>query len=484
MRVTVFTPPRIFLMLHHFLQAFTLMLIEELPYHDPNEVLGRMPPINLAFLDSAMQHPTLGRYSYIGVDPFAMLSLPVGATASESLLLADIEHSLRVFAQPEEPHLPPFQGGLMGYFSYDLAFLLEPAIQQGVTKQKFNYDYYQLGCFDLVLSFDHLLRKAWIISTGFPELQSDARRERAKKRLNWIKRHLNTPAVCFTSARSRLAIPRCHMGRTGYLEKIKRVMDYISQGDIFQANFARCYQAELPDGCDAMALYYILRRVNPAPFSSFFNFSPCRILSSSPERFIKIARDTIETRPIKGTIHRHASEKEDAQCAQILLGSAKDRAENTMIVDLMRNDLSKICLPQSIEVPQWCALESYETVHHLVSVVRGILYPGTTTTDVLKATFPGGSITGAPKIRAIEIISELETVERGPYCGAIGYIGFNGQMDTSISIRTLLVNHNRLLFHTGSGITLASDPEQEYQETVIKAQALKKACETYIEVGA
>ncbi len=446
------------------------MITQAIPYQDPVQLLDYLPNENLVFLDSSMTTPQLGRYSYIAVDPFRVIG------PNERSLKA-IETQLKSFSMAKNPELPPFQGGLAGYFSYELAFSLDKCRQSPSLKKDWPYHAYQLGCFDVVISFDHQLKKAWLVSSGFPEITKIKRQERAQQRINWLINCLQKSCKKLPNTMVKIPTPVCHMGYDRYIRSAEKIMDYIRAGDIFQANLARCYYSPLATPVNAIRLYKKLRIANPAPFSALLNFLPCGVLSSSPERFINLCDNHVETRPIKGTIHRSTDSQQDYQLAQQLLASEKDRAENVMIVDLMRNDLSKICSANSIQVPQLCQLESYEKVHHLVSVVTGKLPPHRSAIDLFTACFPGGSITGAPKIRAIEIIDELENARRGPYCGAIGYIGFNGDMQLSITIRSLLLSQQKLLFHSGSAITLASDPQKEYQETQVKAQALKDAIE-------
>jgi para-aminobenzoate synthetase component 1 len=253
------------------------------------------------------------------------------------------------------------------------------------------------------------------------------------------------------------------------------VIDYIYAGDIYQANLSQRFQTILPEGDSPFALYQRLRRLNPAPFAAYLNFGDIVIASASPERFLQLRGGWVETRPIKGTRPRGATPVEDKAHARELLASEKDRAENVMIVDLLRNDLSRVCRDHTVTVPELCVLESYATVHHLVSTVVGQLNPGATAIDLLRATFPGGSITGAPKIRAMEIIAALEPTQRGPYCGSIGYVGFDGNIDSSITIRTYAIKNNVVTFQAGGGIVADSDPAAEYEETLTKAGALMEA---------
>ena len=251
---------------------------------------------------------------------------------------------------------------------------------------------------------------------------------------------------------------------------MSRVREYIYAGDIFQANLSQRFEAPLTQ--DPWAFYRALREMNPAPFGAFFDVPGAPVLSTSPERFLHVsASGQVETRPIKGTRARGFGPEHDAALGQALTESAKDRAENLMIVDLMRNDLSRVCAPGSVRASELFALERYATVHHLVSTVVGQLEPGYDAFDLLRAAFPGGSITGAPKLRAMEIIAELEPSRRGVYCGSLGYWSTTGEMDTSIAIRTAVVRDGRIYFSAGGGIVADSDPEQEYRETLDKVRA-------------
>jgi para-aminobenzoate synthetase component 1 len=256
----------------------------------------------------------------------------------------------------------------------------------------------------------------------------------------------------------------------GYVDAVARVREYIFSGDIFQANLSQRFEAPLT--ADPWTFYRALRAMNPAPFGAFFDLPGAAVLSTSPERFLRVsASGQVETRPIKGTRARGFGPEHDAALGQALTESAKDRAENLMIVDLMRNDLSRVCAPGSVRASELFALERYATVHHLVSTVVGQLETGYDAFDLLRAAFPGGSITGAPKLRAMEIIAELEPSRRGVYCGSLGYWSTTGEMDTSIAIRTAVVRNGRIYFSAGGGIVADSDPEQEYRETLDKIRA-------------
>lgn len=260
--------------------------------------------------------------------------------------------------------------------------------------------------------------------------------------------------------------------RRGYIAAVEQVIELILAGDLFQANIAQRFKARLPAGFDPLALYQRLRSLNPAPFAALSRYGKLTIASSSPERFLKLDGRNVETRPIKGTIARCNDLKEDRGRASRLCASGTDRAENVMIVDLLRNDVSRVCTARSVEVPVLCGLESYASVRHLTSVVTGKLTRQEDTVTLLKACFPGRSITGAPKVRSMEVINQIERVAREVYCGAIGFISFSGHMDTDIAIRTVTVSDDLAVFHAGSGVTAMSDPEAEYEETIAKAQRI------------
>jgi len=262
--------------------------------------------------------------------------------------------------------------------------------------------------------------------------------------------------------------------RDGYLQAVARVIEYIHAGDLFQANLSQRLEVRLAE--PPLALYRRLRRLNPAPFAAYFDCGGLIVASSSPERFLRVHEGRgVEARPIKGTRPRGVSPEHDAALGLALTESEKDRAENVMIVDLLRNDLSRVCRPGTVRVPELFALEHYATVHHLVSTVVGELAPEHDAVDLLRAAFPGGSITGAPKVRAMQIIAELEPTQRGVYCGSIGYLSVTGALDTSIVIRTYVVLGHAVYFQVGGGIVADSDPEQEYRETFHKARGLVAA---------
>jgi para-aminobenzoate synthetase component 1 len=309
---------------------------------------------------------------------------------------------------------------------------------------------------------DHEAQRSWLVSAG-----RDPRTEAAWDTL--LALFSEPPPPALRQAFRVTGAAASNLDATAYRRAFARIQRYIAAGDCYQVNLAQRFAA--PVAGDHWLGYQALRRLNPAPYSAYLNHPAARILSSSPERFLEVRRGRVETRPIKGTRPRAAAPEADAALARELRDSVKDRAENLMIVDLLRNDLGKVCAPGSVAVPRLFELESFATVHHLVSTVTGRLAEGLDAVALLRAAFPGGSITGAPKLRSMEIIEELEPHRRGVYCGAIGWLGFNGDMDTSIAIRTLVSSEGRLRFWAGGGIVADSTWEAEYQECQDKASA-------------
>src|ERR1700724_2778462 len=378
----------------------------------------------LTFLDSAMADRKLGRYSFVAADPFARLE----AREAEKDWVSRLKSVLAAHGTASLPGLPPFQGGAAGLFSYELGRSLERLPAPAVDELAFPD--VSLGLYDVVVAFDVIERRGFILSTGFPEMERPARRRRA------FEARLQGAPVVPPAGNMPLEGWTSNFTKVSYERMVREVIERILSGDIFQANVAQRFEASVPGDFDHFGFYRRLRGLNPAPFSAYLDHGDFVIASASPERFLKVEGDRVETRPIKGTRRRFADAVLDALQARALTERRKDRAENVMIVDLLRNDLSKVCLPGSVQVPRLCGLETFASVHHLVSSVVGRLREGQGAADVLGAAFPGGSVTGAPKVRAMEIITEMEGHARGPYCGAIGYIGFDGTMETHTVIRT------------------------------------------------
>ncbi len=427
-----------------------------------------------ALFDSALKDQQLGRYSFLGIDPFARVEadragVRVNGAEAGSDPFDVIGELSRRYQVEQRPDLPPFQTGLAGYFGYGLRHHVERVPSH--ARADIDWPDLALGLYDLVLAVDHNVGRAWLLASGYPETSPVARRGRAQARIAWARERLRRAPRTLPSMSWAMAA-KPDVTQAEFKNAVRRTIDYIEAGDIYQANITQRFRAKLPHGFERLALYQALRTRNPATFGAYLDFGETAILSSSPERFLKVADGRVETRPIKGTRPRGRGPTEDSTLAAELLASAKDRAENLMIVDLLRNDISRVCRIGSVKVPTLCGLESYATVHHLVSVVAGELAEGRSAVDLLRACFPGGSVTGAPKIRAMEIIAELEPTSRGPYCGSIGYLSADGAMDSNIVIRTYCLHGQDLTFQVGGGIVADSDPQAEYEECLTKAKAL------------
>ena len=461
-------------------------VVEELcPAPDPEGAFQRFAHLpRVVFFDSARRDPVLGRYSFLAADPFAWYRIDVAGGDA----LGALQRELSRFAARRQPDLPPFQGGAAGLLSYELGRQLERVPAARIDE--FRMPATAVGLYDVVVAWDHVEHRAWIVSQGFPETDVARRRARAEARAAAVRETLRkaVPSATVRSAASAgppltIVAPQHEIGSlpglssnltpAAYFDAVRRAVEYVCAGDVFQVNIAQRLLHPAVD--DAAALYLRLRRRNPATFAGYFDLGDRQIVSASPERFLRCVERHVEARPIKGTRLRMQLPEADLFAAGDLLLSDKDRAENVMIVDLLRNDLSRVCEADSVRVPQLCALESYEYVQHLVSSVEGTLRDDCRSIDVLRAAFPGGSITGAPKIRAMEIIAELEPTARGAYCGSLAYLGFDGTLDASILIRTITAGGGWWQAPVGGGITARSDPEREYDETWHKAEGLLRS---------
>ena len=445
------------------------------------------------FLDSGMDPAKLGRYSFIGCDPFLVLK-----SRGEELTLLSAGREERRSGNPfralgellerydlEPGGAPtPLVGGAVGYLSYDLCHFIENV--PGKAIDDLQLPECCLGFYDVVITFDHLEQRTYIASSGFPEQDEGRRLKRARERLEQVKAALERHRRGLSRQSAHLkerrrsspteisGTPlRSNFTHDEYIRAVETAREYITSGEIYQVNLSQRFEGGLTT--PPYDLYQRLRSINPAPFAAYLNCDEVTVLSASPERFLKLDGDRVETRPMKGTRPRGRSAAEDAALAAELQSSVKDRAENVMIVDLERNDLGKVCRIGTVNVSELCTLEKYATVFQLTSCVEGRLAEGKNRIDLLEACFPGGSITGAPKIRAMEIIDELEPTRRSVYTGSIGYLSFSGQMDLNIVIRTILVKNDRVYLQVGGGIVYDSEPEAEYQETLHKAKALFQA---------
>jgi para-aminobenzoate synthetase component 1 len=451
------------------------VLCHEIAWCEPFEAAQRLAARpSFAFLDSALPHASLGRYSYIGIEPFGVFASAAGETRWNGEILAapPLEALRALLAQYTFEHvagLPPFRGGAIGAIPYDFGWQLDGLELRGPHPDA--HDPLYFAFYDLVLAFDQVQQRAFIFSSGFPESDRLKRQARAISRLD-------TMLACLEQTPEPLPeLPALggwtsNFTQTAYHAAVEQVRAHILDGDIYQANISQRFTATLPDGFSPFAFYAALRAANPAPFAAYLTCGDRVVASSSPELLLRKRGGDIETRPIKGTIARSPDEVEDALRRAQLLASEKDRAENIMIVDLLRNDLSRVSDPFSVEVPVLCGLESYAGIHHLVSVVTGRLAEGKDALDLIATTFPGGSITGAPKRRAMQIIAAIEQIPRGYYCGSIGFIGFDGAMDLNIAIRTAVMKNGEVQIQAGGGITRLSEPEAEYEETFAKLKRL------------
>ncbi|WP_295453717.1 aminodeoxychorismate synthase component I [uncultured Thiodictyon sp.] len=441
----------------------------ELPYYPDSAplcaaLLDRPWPV---FLDSGRPRCTQGRYDILSADPRETLvtrgpRTEIRTATGVRTSLADPFELLREALGPVAPAIPdlPFSGGAIGWFAYDLARRLERLPNRTANAE--DTPDLAIGIYDWTLVVDHEARRTRLVArdaAAAADYQGLFAQALAGRRLG-------RPRAPFRV----LDRVRPNMSHRQYCDAIARIQHYLREGDCYQVNLAQRFA--VPAQGDPWDAYLDLRVMNPAPYAAYLSTPDCQVLCSSPERFLRARDGQVETKPIKGTRPRGADPSADRRLADELRASPKDRAENLMIVDLLRNDLGRVCAIGSIEVPELFAVESFARVHHLVSTVRGRLTAGRGALDLLRACFPGGSITGAPKHRAMEIIEELEPQRRGIYCGAIGYLGFNGAMDTNIAIRTLVHSAGVTRLWAGGGIVADSHAESEYRETLHKAAPL------------
>jgi para-aminobenzoate synthetase component I len=446
-------------------------LLAELPYKADSaslfEAIADWPWAVL--LDSGLHHPGQSRYDILSAQPYMRLVTRGALTEvnGESIELSredpfellrrclDFDHACAGAL--------PFCGGAIGYFCYDLARRLERLPSRARDAERIPE--MAIGIYDWAVIVDHLERRAWLTAQG-RDPETD---------LKWdsLVRLFSAPPAERARAPFRVTSSvTSNLTRGHYARAFSRVASYIADGDCYQVNLAQRFSASAAG--DPWLAYQALRVMNPAPFAAYLSTPYAHVLSASPERFLRVENGRVETKPIKGTRPRAGHARLDAELAEALRTSEKDRAENVMIVDLLRNDISKNCRLGSVKVPRLFDVETFATVHHLVSTVTGELAPGRDALHLMRGCFPGGSITGAPKMRAMEIIEELEPNRRGVYCGAVGYIGFDGTMDVNIAIRTLVYSRGEIRFWAGGGIVADSTLEDEYQETFDKAAAMLK----------
>jgi para-aminobenzoate synthetase component 1 len=447
---------------------------------------------DVILFDSALTHPQWGRYSFLTADPARQVRLTTAVWGCDPF--AELRRLSSEVAWERRGDLPPFQGGWAGVMSYELGSCWERV--PPARHDEFQLPVLSAGWYDWVLAWDHLAGRAWLIAQPGSDHDPRQRVAAVMERLaDPCAPHLGkitamdptAPSIPGGSARLPLSalspqwkVPQSdhlwsNFPADAYLRALERVIEYIRAGDIFQANLTQ--RLLTPARTDPLTLYERLRTRNPAPMAGLYLARDWALLSASPERFVRIVGQTVSTRPIKGTRRRAAQPDADLFVKDALRESAKDQAENVMIVDLLRNDLSRVCRPGTVRVPQLCGVETFATVQHLVSEICGDLQPGLTAWDVFRATLPGGSITGAPKVRAMEIIAELEPTVRGPYTGSLFYVAADGRTDSNLLIRTFVQRYGWLQCGVGGGVTAQSVPADEYEETWHKAAGMLRALE-------
>ena len=423
--------------------------------------------LNTILLDSARDEETLGRYSFIGTNCFLTFKSKngicyKGEEVYEGDTFEELNKIIEEYAIENNSGLPFVSGGI-GYFSYDLAREVEEI--PNIAKDDVDIPHCYYNFYDNIIILDNLKKSVYISALGILKSQKDSIHEiasRIQKGNKIVYEKVGVIKNNFTSG----------FEKNNYINTVSKVREYIKSGDIYITNLTQRFSCNTRKS--AYEIYKDLRNINPAPFSAFMNFEDFNIICSSPERFLRIRNRMVETRPIKGTMPRGMDAGEDLKNKNMLINSEKDKSELLMVVDLERNDLSKVCKPNSVKVTELFKLEEYSTVFHLVSTVVGELKEEVSSLECIKACFPGGSITGTPKIRSLEIIEELEPVRRNIYTGALGYLGFDGNVDLNIIIRTILLKDNKAYLGVGGGITWDSNEECEYDETLDKAKALMR----------
>ena len=468
-----------------------MLICQKKSYVNPVNIMHLVHQLSGSiFLHNASEPSSDDRYSFIAIKPLKIFN-----TEDLSGVLQEFKYFIDLNYNNQYDNLPPFIGGLMGYCSYDLITNLEERIHTAYTKNQnlhknhhINYPKLQFGLYNQIFAFDNFNKITYIIINKFllQQLNNNTQQqleEISQQQLNELINIYNTARDLQISniynSDSKIILPKMQMqsnfSKYQYIQAINIAKEYIKNGDIFEINLSQCYSSvNQVYNYPTWELFKQTIYNSPTPFMAYINFKNLTIISASPERFVKINNNIIETKPIKGTIARLNNTKLDLINQQTLSNSIKDIAENTMIVDLLRNDLSKICISESIRVKELCKLYSFHNVHHLISTIQGKLSPKNNIFDFITNLFPGGSITGAPKIRAMQIIQELEKIPRGIYCGCIAYFSCNNKVDSSIAIRTIIYHNQQLKVAAGGAITLLSNPDDEYEETEIKINKLLK----------
>ncbi|MCM8757690.1 MAG: aminodeoxychorismate synthase component I [Candidatus Omnitrophica bacterium] len=440
-------------------------------YKDPIFIFERIKKEKYCFfLDSSLHSNELGRYSFLGFEPFFVIKTK-GHFPSKDLRSLFNRYKIKL-----DNFKLPFFGGAVGFLSYDLGFSLEEKLIPRIPKDLDIPDCF-FGFYSSGIIVDHLASKLYIFSLGFPEKDYLLAKLLARQNFKKLERILSevnfSKSLKFKIKRQEPISFTSNFTKDQYLEAVKKAKDYIRKGDIYQVNLSQRF--EIKKRIDGFEVYLKLRTLSPSFYSAYLKGEDFEIISSSPEEFLRLKDNLVITRPMKGTRPRSNNKKKDTLLKKELLNSEKDKAELIMIVDLERNDLGRVCRYSSIKVENLRKLEVYSTVFQTTSTVRGILSPGKDRFDLIGACFPGGSITGCPKLRAMQIIEELETRRRSIYTGALGYLSFTGDMNLNILIRTILKKGNKFYFGVGGGIVADSHPEKEYEETLVKAKAMLKS---------
>ena len=460
------------------------MIIKELnsslSFHDMFEIF--LDNDYCFLLESGGNIKSLARYSFLGGNPFLIFKSKgekIEITQARDVTritgnpFEELELLVNKFRVKENSILSPLTGGAVGYFGYDLARFLEKLPSKSIDDLKLPDAYFMF--IDTVILFDHWENKKYILSVTKPSKDLKESEKAAQNSLALLEKQIRIREKRKTNrkidTRYNCEIRMSPMiSKKEYIEMIKRVKEYIRAGDVYEVNLSHRLEGKLEN--EPWEIYKKINSFNPAPFSAYMKFGDLKIISSSPERFLKVKGTAAESRPIKGTRPRGKTLKEDEALRNELLLSEKEKAENLMIVDLVRNDLGRVCKFGSVEVAELMTIEPYSRVFQMVSTIRGELCGDKNTFDCIKACFPGGSMTGAPKIRAMEIIDELEPVRRGIYSGSLGYLSFSGEIDLNIIIRTIIASEGKMYLQAGGAIVADSDPEAEYEETWHKAMSV------------
>jgi anthranilate synthase component 1 len=438
-------------------------------------------------LESVEGGEHVGRYSFLGKDPFVLLRARDGKTIVERAgvttektepFIEVLRRMMADFRSPFVPELPRFTGGAVGYLGYDTASWFEPIVlQDGHDPDPALSDQAGFMMFDTVLAFDHVQHRILIIANAriTPDDDLEALYQFACTKIEFLERELRRDLSHPQAKPGKSVVVKSNVPRDRFLEMVKIAKEYIAAGDIYQVVLSQRFEAEITT--DPFTVYRALRHVNPSPYMYFLRMGAVSIVGSSPEMLVRVEGGMAQTHPIAGTRPRGRTEEEDTRLADELKRNEKERSEHVMLVDLGRNDLGRVATFGSVRVPQFMGLERYSHVMHLVSIVEGKLADDRDRLDALVACFPAGTVSGAPKVRAMEIIAELEPDRRGIYAGAVGYLDFAGNLDFCITIRTLVIAGHRAMVQAGAGIVADSNPSAEYQETQDKAKALIRALE-------